>query len=433
MTTSEILDAYQLPGDWQRIRLRWLSKRYAGGTPDTKNAAYWEEGTIPWLNSGSVNQSTITEPSAYITELALKESSAKWIPKGALVMALAGQGKTKATVGYLEIDTTGNQSLAAIVPQKIDGKYLYWWLTSQYLTLRNLSSQDGRDGLNLEMIGSIACPVPPLETQRRIARFLDGKTARIDGLIEKKRALLDRLAEKRQALITRAVTKGLNPNVPLKDSGIDWLGEIPAHWEVRRLKQMVSIWGRIGFRGYTVADIVDEGEGALSLSPSNIVDGGISYAARTYVSWEKYHESPEIKVAEGDLLFVKTGSTIGKACYVKELIEPMTINPQLVVLKPIQGLQQFIGYAMRSNFFQHQVAGQIFGGSTPAMTQQNLGSLSLLVPSENEQRDICSFLEECEELYQAEKTLIESSIGKLNEYRSAQITAAVTGKITELQ
>ncbi|MGC9420845.1 MAG: restriction endonuclease subunit S, partial [Rhodovulum sp.] len=108
-------------------------------------------------------------------------------------------------------------------------------LTSQYLTLRNLSSQDGRDGLNLEMIGSISCPVPPLETQRRIARFLDEKTARIDGLIEKKRALLDRLAEKRQALITRAVTKGLNPDAQMKDSDIDWLGEIPAHWEVKRL------------------------------------------------------------------------------------------------------------------------------------------------------------------------------------------------------
>lgn len=216
MTTSELLATYDLPAEWERIRLRWLSKRYSGGTPDTKNADYWEGGTIPWLNSGAVNQGTITEPSDYITELALKESSAKWIPRGALVMALAGQGKTKAMVGYVDIETTGNQSLAVVVPKKIDGKYLYWWLSSQYLTLRNLSSQDGRDGLNLEMIGSIVCPVPRLDTQRRIARFLDEKTARIDGLIKTKQELLDHLAEKRQAFITRAVTKGLNPNAPMK-------------------------------------------------------------------------------------------------------------------------------------------------------------------------------------------------------------------------
>lgn len=210
--------------EWKSIRLRWLTKRYAGGTPDTKNADYWEGGAIPWINSGAVNQGTIIEPSNYITELGLKESSAKWIPRGALVMALAGQGKTKATVGFLAIETTGNQSLAAIVPEKIDGKYLYWWLSSQYLTLRNQASQDGRDGLNLDMIGSIYCPVPPRATQRRIARFLDEKTARIDGLIEKmagptfsssapsdfsnsnSKSLFGLLMEYRTALITAAVT-----------------------------------------------------------------------------------------------------------------------------------------------------------------------------------------------------------------------------------
>ena len=90
-----------------------------------------------------------------------------------------------------------------------------------------------------ELVGRLRWyPFPPLDTQRRIARFLDEKTARIDGLIEKKRALLDRLAEKRQALITRAVTKGLNPDAPMKPSGIDWLGDIPAHWEVLRLRMV---------------------------------------------------------------------------------------------------------------------------------------------------------------------------------------------------
>ena len=83
------------------------------------------------------------------------------------------------------------------------------------------------------------CQLPPLNTQQRIARFLDEKTAQIDALIEKKRALLERLAEKRQALITRAVTKGLNPDAPMKPSGIDWLGDIPAHWEVNRLNRQI--------------------------------------------------------------------------------------------------------------------------------------------------------------------------------------------------
>ena len=93
-----------------------------------------------------------------------------------------------------------------------------------------------RFGLGQYPMKNAFISLPPLDTQRQIARFLDEKTARIDGLIEKKRALLDRLAEKRQALITRAVTKGLNPDAPMKPSGIDWIGNIPAHWELKRLK-----------------------------------------------------------------------------------------------------------------------------------------------------------------------------------------------------
>ena len=92
-----------------------------------------------------------------------------------------------------------------------------------------------------QVVGHQPLPLPPLQTQRRIAQFLDEKTARIDGLIEKKCALLDRLAEMRQAVITRAVTKGLNPDAPMKSSGIDWLGEIPAHWEVLPVKRVAKL------------------------------------------------------------------------------------------------------------------------------------------------------------------------------------------------
>ncbi|MFM5985051.1 MAG: hypothetical protein ACKO9I_06970, partial [Sphaerospermopsis kisseleviana] len=97
-----------------------------------------------------------------------------------------------------------------------------------------------------------------------------------------------------------------------KDSGVEWLGEIPEHWEICKLKRRVSIFGRIGFRGYTIQDIVLEGEGAITLSPSNILDGKINYSNLTYLSWDKYYESPEIQVFNKDILFVKTGSTIGK-------------------------------------------------------------------------------------------------------------------------
>ncbi|WP_114416997.1 restriction endonuclease subunit S [Marinospirillum perlucidum] len=107
-----------LPSYWGIAPLRWISSIYAGGTPDKRNVEFWENGSIPWLNSGSVNQSEITKPSALITVEAFRNSSAKWIPAGGLVVALAGQGKTKGTVAQLTIESTCNQSMAAIVPSQ---------------------------------------------------------------------------------------------------------------------------------------------------------------------------------------------------------------------------------------------------------------------------------------------------------------------------
>lgn len=197
----------KIPSQWKSGALRWLSQRYSGGTPDKSNYEFWENGTIPWLNSGSVNDKLIFEPSAYITESAFNSSSAKWIPKGALVIALAGQGKTKGMVAQLGINTTSNQSMAAIVPKKIiSSRFLYYWIDSNYENIRNMAGGDLRDGLNLEMLGNIQCPIPSSDEQKIISDFLDNETAKIDTLIDEQEKLIGLLKERRQALISAAVT-----------------------------------------------------------------------------------------------------------------------------------------------------------------------------------------------------------------------------------
>ncbi len=227
----------EVPEHWKTASLRWISKRYSGGTPDKLNLEYWTDGTIPWLNSGAVNESIITEPSAYISEDALLKSSAKWVPKGALVMALAGQGKTKGMVAQLDIKTTCNQSMAAIITtEEVDARFLYWWLVTNYQNIRNMAGGDLRDGLNLELLGNIPCPLLPYQEQQTIAAFLNRETAKIDVLITEQQRLIELLKEKRQSVISHAVTKGLNPNAPMKDSGIEWLGEVPEHWQIMPIK-----------------------------------------------------------------------------------------------------------------------------------------------------------------------------------------------------
>ena len=115
--------------------------------------------------------------------------------------------------------------------------------------------------------------LPPLSEQQAIANYLDTATAKIDEAIAQQQKMIDLLNERKQIIINNAVTKGLNPDAPMKDSGVDWIGKIPEHWEIKKLKHVCQAFGRIGFRGYSTTDRVDEGEGCITLSHSNRGDG----------------------------------------------------------------------------------------------------------------------------------------------------------------
>lgn len=419
-----------LPSHWQSVSMKWITNLYAGGTPSKDNLSFWENGSIPWLNSGSVNQSVIKKPSAFITRDAFNNSSAKWIPKGSLVMALAGQGKTKGMVAQLAIESTCNQSMAAIVPSQIvSPRFLFWWLTSNYQKIRNMAGGDLRDGLNLDLLGNISCPIFECKEQQKIANFLDHETAKIDTLIAKQEKLIELLKEKRQAVISHAVTKGLNPDAPMKDSGVEWLGEVPEHWNVGALKYITSIYGRIGFRGYTTSDIVDEGNGAITMSPSNISNGVVSFDKATYLSWEKYYESPEIQLNQDDVVLVKTGSTLGKAGYIDELVTPTTLNPQLAVFKDTLCCNKWLYYFLNTALVKAYVDNSNSGGTVPTMSQEKILSYLAPIPSLEEQREIANHLDslitKIDNLTVKQKNMIDLMI----ERKTALISAAVTGKI----
>ncbi|MCK7147691.1 restriction endonuclease subunit S [Enterobacter bugandensis] len=207
MKNSGVEWSKTIPLHWGKCRLRWLSEIYSGGTPSKEITSYWENGVIPWINSGAVNHQYITEPTTYISKAAYKNSSAKWIPKDSLVIALAGQGKTKGTVALLGIDTTCNQSMAAIkLKNKELSKYLFWWLKGNYENIRNISGGDLREGLNLDLLGSIQCPIPGKEEKSLISLLLDKETTKIDTLIQKQLQQIELLKERRTALISAAVT-----------------------------------------------------------------------------------------------------------------------------------------------------------------------------------------------------------------------------------
>jgi type I restriction enzyme S subunit len=215
-----------------------------------------------------------------------------------------------------------------------------------------------------------------------------------------------------------------------KKTGIDWLPEIPEHWRIVRLKNLADVYGRIGFRGYTVADIVDEGKGAISLSPSNIIDQNIIYSDSTFISLDKYYESPEIIVEEGDTILVKTAS-VGKAALIRNLETKATINPQLVVFKNYKTDRLYFYYLIISHLIQKQIERDTSGGVVGTITQQKIKNYLGTFPPLNEQKIIANYLDnkshQITYFIQTKQRFIEL----LKEQKQSIITNAVTKGINE--
>lgn len=170
-----------------------------------------------------------------------------------------------------------------------------------------------------------------------------------------------------------------------------------SEWKEVRLGDVCNIFGRIGFRGYTINDLVSsKDEGAISLSPTNIIDGEINVDKCSYISWNKYYESPEIMIFKNDILIVKTGSSYGRTALVKEVKHQMTINPQFVVLKNININPIYLSYYIKSKTFQNQISSIVVGSAIPTLSQKNLANLYLKIQGSQTQQEIAGILSSLE-------------------------------------
>lgn len=287
----------------------------------------------------------------------------------------------------------------------------------------------GQWDLSKERMKNIPFLIPPVKEQTAISNFLDTKTEQIDKAIAIKAKQIELLKERRQILIHKAVTRGLNPNVKLKDSGVEWIGEIPEGWEVKRMKEICKAFGRIGFRGYTTSDLVDEDEGAITISPSNIKEEFMTFEKCSYLSWLKYKESPEIQIFDNDVLMVKTGSTYGKIGLVKNIPQEATINPQLLVLKEIKINSEYFYALLKTSIVQYQVQTAVIGSTIPTISENKILKFKVALPPKNEIEAIIKYNKNVNNKITDAISLKEKEIEKLKEYKATLINSAVTGKI----
>lgn len=392
---------------WRVARLRHVARIFAGGTPDKSQSRFWEEGTIPWLNSGAVNDWLISEPTTYLSEDGFRSSAAKWIPAGSLVLALAGQGKTKGKVARIATPMTCNQSMAALVPSGwVDSRYLQWWLHANYAAIRGLAGGDLRDGLNLQLVGDIPVPLPAADCQRAIADFLDAEITRIDALVARKRRMTQVLLDRERSCIERKLVGASTTHVPLRRL----LAGLPQYGAAEAGALGESDWPRY----IRITDLTDGGElresGVRRLPPD---------------------VSDPYLLSDGDLLIARSGATVGKSLLYRQSMGPAAFAGYLIRFRPDRDviMPELLEAWTRTKHYWSQVALASLQATIENISADKYKDFRVPYVARAQQLGLVQELASVRAAIRECLSTLERQIGLLEEHRQSLITAAVIGEL----
>jgi type I restriction enzyme S subunit len=424
----------ELPEKWNLSKIKTITEIYGrigfrGYT--VQDIVEKTEGVISLSPSNITEQKLNVKKGTYISWEKYEESPEIKIYNGDIVFVkTASVGKTCYIENLIE-PATLNPQLVVFKNLKCDSKFFYYVMISNNLNTQIKSDLVGGviPTLSQSIIKNYYLFLPSRQEQTQIANYLDHKTTQLDNLISKKQKLIELLNEERTAIINQAVTKGLDPTVAMKDSGIEWLGEIPEHWEVTPVKYVANIQGRVGYKGYTVSDLVSEGEGPYTLGAKHInKKNQLDLSKPEFISWDKYYESPEIMVRTGDIIITQRG-TLGKVVLIKEDIGEATINPSMVILKRLKVNDEFMYYFFNSNYFTSWIDFTNTATAVPMISQEQLGNFKLVLPPVDEQISLSQNLDVMLSHMDATLQKVQVEIELLKEYKTALISEVVTGKV----
>jgi|GEM_PF-382782 len=410
----------EIPSHWEIKRLQFISQKVqTGTTPPTTSEEYYQNGTIDWFAPSDFheNQIYLKKAKKKLNEKALQDGIVKCFPRGSILVI--GIGATLGKVGLLDIDATSNQQINAILLNKdIEPKFVAYHLSVLQEIMKVISSATTIGILNQEKTKLIPLAIPPLNEQKLIVDYLDRETTQIDNLIAAKEQMLTLLEEKREALISKAVTRGLDPNVAFKRSGLDWLGDIPEHWQVSRAKFVSNIF--VPQRN----------------KPELNTEDGIPWLTMEDMHFKRvsnttFKVSQEASKLAGSKI-LKRGSVIASCvgnfgiCTINDV--DLIINQQLQAFIPHKHIMaEYLCELVKvsTNYFK------MIGASVTIVYVNQFGfeNMPVLLPPKEEQEQIVEHLNR--EIGKMDELLaaIKESIALLKERRAALITAAVTGQI----
>ena len=416
----------EVPGHWEINQLKHAYSVVGGSTPSSGIPELWD-GDIVWVTPSDLSKLKSFEIGSSlrtITDAGLASYGTNLLPVGSIVLS------TRAPIGSLGIagvELCTNQGCKGLVPKSdqcsLFGAYLLAVMGGEL----NIQGR-GTTFLELsgEALGAVKIPLPPESEQACIAAFLDRETAKIDALVAEQQNLIALLKEKRQALISQGVTKGLDPDVPMKDSGVAWLGEVPAHWTLTKLKYSTShiidcphetpTYCPDG--DYLVVRTADVDAGALDLSNAYRLDE-VEYLKRTR----------RAKLVPQDIVYGREGERWGYAATVPD--EPvLCLGQRMMQFRARAGIApRFLMWQLNSDVTYRQGQVDTVGATSPHVNVSTIANYVLTEPPFSEQGEIANYVDgatsEIDDLVSEARSTVEL----LQERRTALISAAVTGKI----
>lgn len=385
---------------------------------------------LPYLRAANIQLSGVDTVDVKRMWFGAEEKKSLLLRRGDLLVSEGGDVGRSAIWEFDEEECYFQNSINRI--RSIGGnntRFLYFWMIAikrnGYVDM--LCNKSTIAHFTAEKVAAVPLPIPTKSEQAQIARFLDHETARIDALIEEQQRLIELLKEKRQAVISHAVTKGLDPTVPMKDSGVEWLGEVPVHWEANALNKLtVKITN--GYVGPT-RDILVE-SGVPYVQATHIKRGVVNFDDAYFVTPEWSMKMRKSILQEGDVLIVQTGAGTGDVGVVSSREVGYNCHA-LIILQAEKNMLSgvFLGQVLQSRFGQSVLYSIRTGGMHPHLNCGEVKFVKIPVPPLSEQEEISDFVKTFSQ--QAETLIIEAgtAMDLLQERRSALISAAVTGKI----
>jgi type I restriction enzyme, S subunit len=428
----------EVPEHWDVKPLGYVIRFQGGATPDKGRTDYWD-GDIPWVSPKDMKRFRIGDAEDHISTEGLRNSSLSMVQKGSVLIVVRGMILAHSfPVALTERPVTVDQDMKALLSSwRMEPRFLAITLVGLSRALVSLTDESahGTRKMETEILSKFRVPSPPLPEQLVIADFIDAQTAKLDTLVAKKRALIEKLREKRSALISRTVTRGLPPDAAraagldpqprLKASGTEWLGEVPAHWQVLPFTKYVD--EKSDYRGKTPGKVTD---GVFLVTAKNVRMGFIDYeASHEYVAVDEYHEIMRRGLPRtGDILFT-TEAPLGNVALVNR--EDVALAQRIIRFRMDSRcfFPGFTLYAMMSDHFQVQLQSLSTGSTAEGLKASKLPLLRIVSPPLAEQVAIADYLDRETARIDQLVAKVEAAIERLREYRAALISAAVTGKI----